>query len=275
MARRDSDAVVFVEVFSRLPAWLCLALAVGAWFGFEALAEGVSALQEVAPQDVVSAIVWPVAALLARVASYVFPVLLVLAALAGTWVRFSRRRRLAAATADPAAALERMSWADFERLLADAFRRRGYQVSEAGGKAPDGGVDLRLRREGKVQVVQAKHWRTRSVGVKVARELFGVMTAEGAAGAILVTSGDFTAETRKFAEGKPLELVDGKELARLLQEGLPTEAASAESASEAPACPRCGQGMVRRQARSGARSGSFFWGCSTYPRCRGIVECEP
>lgn len=35
------------------------------------------------------------------------------------------------------------------------------------------------------------------------------------------------------------------------------------------ACPRCGSRMVQRRARRGRRSGSLFWGCSTYPRCRG------
>lgn len=37
--------------------------------------------------------------------------------------------------------------------------------------------------------------------------------------------------------------------------------------AEAPACPKCGQTMVLRSKRSGAGQ---FWGCSTYPRCRGM-----
>ncbi len=35
-----------------------------------------------------------------------------------------------------------------------------------------------------------------------------------------------------------------------------------------PLCPRCGQPMVRRQAR---KDGSAFWGCSGYPACRGTM----
>ncbi len=39
-----------------------------------------------------------------------------------------------------------------------------------------------------------------------------------------------------------------------------------------PTCPQCGAGMIRRQAKSGANAGNYFWGCSRYPRCRGIVN---
>ena len=36
-----------------------------------------------------------------------------------------------------------------------------------------------------------------------------------------------------------------------------------------PTCPKCGLAMVRR-ARG--RDGAPFWGCSTFPRCRGTRE---
>lgn len=39
-----------------------------------------------------------------------------------------------------------------------------------------------------------------------------------------------------------------------------------------PPCPKCGAEMVQRTARSGANAGNVFWGCSNYPRCRGIVS---
>jgi restriction system protein len=38
----------------------------------------------------------------------------------------------------------------------------------------------------------------------------------------------------------------------------------------APSCPRCGQPMALRTARKGARPGSQFWGCSGYPKCKGV-----
>ena len=36
-----------------------------------------------------------------------------------------------------------------------------------------------------------------------------------------------------------------------------------------PACPACGKPMRLRTARTGARAGEGFWGCSGYPDCRG------
>jgi hypothetical protein len=33
-------------------------------------------------------------------------------------------------------------------------------------------------------------------------------------------------------------------------------------------CPRCGGALVMRRAARGARAGSSFWGCSSFPKCR-------
>lgn len=38
----------------------------------------------------------------------------------------------------------------------------------------------------------------------------------------------------------------------------------------APLCPDCGKPMLKRTQRIGALQGRLFWGCSDYPRCRGI-----
>lgn len=39
-------------------------------------------------------------------------------------------------------------------------------------------------------------------------------------------------------------------------------------------CPKCGAPMVKRTARKGARAGKSFYGCSNYPKCKGIVNLE-
>jgi restriction system protein len=43
-----------------------------------------------------------------------------------------------------------------------------------------------------VVFVQCKHWKARSVGVKVVRELYGVMAAKNVKQGIVVTYGEFT-----------------------------------------------------------------------------------
>ncbi len=44
------------------------------------------------------------------------------------------------------------------------------------------------------------------------------------------------------------------------------------SGAPAPPCPKCAAPMVRRQVKGGSNAGKEFWGCSTFPKCRGIVE---
>lgn len=39
--------------------------------------------------------------------------------------------------------------------------------------------------------------------------------------------------------------------------------------SEKPLCPLCCKPMVQRTARKGQRAGKTFWGCTSYPSCKG------
>jgi restriction system protein len=172
-----------------------------------------------------------------------------------------------------------MSWQDFELLVGEAFRRQGYAVEERGGSAPDGGVDLVLRRDGKTTVVQCKCWRDAQVSVQPVRELFGVMHAAGANAAIFVSSGAYTADAAEFARGQPIRLIDGEELSRMvnaIQEERRSESRLEEAMAPARdipraahTCPVCGSGMVRRIAKRGRNTGQPFWGCSRYPGCKG------
>jgi len=180
---------------------------------------------------------------------------------------YSRRRLLDGPSG--LASLRALSWQDFERLVGEAYRRRGYTLEEAGGSAPDGGVDLLLYSGGRKTVVQCKRWRTAQVGVSPIRELYGVMVAEKANRAIFVTTGTYTSEALAFANGKPLELVDGEALAKLV-EGVQTSKPTSQPKSEAPACPKCGGEMMQRVAKRGANAGKSFWGCRRYPRCTGV-----
>jgi len=45
-----------------------------------------------------------------------------------------------------------------------------------------------------------------------------------------------------------------------------------EEMALSPTCPKCGADMVHRIAKKGTNAGKVFWGCSNYPRCRGIVN---
>lgn len=172
-----------------------------------------------------------------------------------------------------------LPWREFELLLAEAFRRQGYGVVDTGGVA-DGGIDLILTRDGQETLVQAKQWKTWKVGVKVARELFGVQSSRGAGASILVTSGRFTSEAQRFATENGVKLIDGPVLERMIADvqrsgrAQPQPERSAPiikpaTVAAAPKCPNCGKPMVQRTAKRGAKAGQSFWGCEGFPACRG------
>jgi ATP-dependent DNA helicase RecQ len=54
----------------------------------------------------------------------------------------------------------------------------------------------------------------------------------------------------------------------------PVEPGNSGRPSQAPACPECGTQMVLRTAQRGPNSGGQFWGCPTFPKCRGIVSID-
>jgi restriction system protein len=173
-----------------------------------------------------------------------------------------------------------LSWRQFESIVGEAFRRRGYTVIENAVDGPDGGVDLVLRKDGAKFYVQCKQWKQLKVGVKPVRELFGVVSASAASGGFFVCSGSYTEEAKAFAKQSGIELIDGAELQRMMEAARtpepfldPTESrrrtARVIAAPAAPSCPSCGGEMIERVAKRGATSGSKFWGCLAYPRCRG------
>lgn len=163
--------------------------------------------------------------------------------------------------------LRTISWREFEELVGEAYRRQGYTVTETGGGGADGGVDLILKKNGENLLVQCKHWKMDKVGVKVVRELYGVVAAESASGGIVISSGSFTQEAKDFARGKPLELLDGSALLNLIAEVQKAPAVQIQT-TDNNLCPICGSKMILRTAKKGPKAGEKFWGCSAFPKCR-------
>jgi restriction system protein len=169
--------------------------------------------------------------------------------------------------------IKNLSWRQFEELVGEVFRRQGYLVLENPSDGADGGVDLRLRKNGQITFVQCKHWKSKSVGVKIVRELYGVMTAAKANHGILATFGNFTQEAKNFAKGKPIHLITGNKLTKLISEVQKNGRASAPAETKL-SCPKCGSEMVLRTAKKGDYAGQKFLGCSEFPKCRGIIKYE-
>ena len=218
---------------------------------------------------------------------YIVPAVLLL----GAAVSYLGRRKRKGLITDIAndktgAALRNMGWREFETLVGESFRQQGFVVTETGGSGADGGIDLKLRKDNEVFLVQCKQWRAYKVSVQIVRELFGVMAAQGATGGFVVTSGVFTKDARHFVEGRNIDLIDGTALQKMIERACVTRphgeplagagcsAAPALNQSALPDCPNCGAPMVKRIAKRGANTGGEFWGCTAYPACRGIRSIE-
>lgn len=189
----------------------------------------------------------------------------------------SLRRKKLLDNADKMESIRHLSWQEFELLVGEYFRRKGYTVTENGGGGADGGIDLILTKANQKTIVQCKRWKNVQVGVGTVRELYGVMAAEHASNCIFVSSGNYTQEALAFAQGKPVELIDGETLFKLVssvRSNHPPNTLQQQSdinlQNISVACPKCGSPMVKRTTTKGSNAGKEFYGCSRYPSCKGI-----
>lgn len=162
-----------------------------------------------------------------------------------------------------------MTWQQFEVLVGEAFRRRGYSVEENGLGGADGGIDLILTKDGRRKMVQCKQWRSQQVGVAIVREMWGLANHHRVDGIKIVSLGEYTDDAAAFAKGKPIELINGAALLDLIDQvkASPSDRGTVIiEPTTPPSCPRCQGSMVERQNRA---TQSKFWGCSDYPKCRG------
>lgn len=287
MAKKSSFFEDLIDLATALPWKFGVALAVISYFGLHHVATLQNAVPT-APGAFGAHVGKQMYITIASFMQYVIPI----AFLLGSALSFSKQKHRFQLIESQSGidGLRSMSWQDFELLVGEAFRLQGYGVEERGGNAPDGGIDLVLRKDGKKTIVQCKRWKSYSINVSLVRELFGVMAAEQADACIFVTSGTYTIDAVKFAQGKPIQLIDGEMLVRLVQRvqnsGLNAAHASIQNEDPwasgdrlekeqtiermTPTCPKCGGVMVRRVARKGSNAGNEFWGCSKFPACRGV-----
>jgi restriction system protein len=258
MPRKRNDGII--ELLAEMPWWVSVVVAVIVYVGLRFI---IPALPIENP--ILKAFI-PITPKLATIFG-----LLLLVPAGISFFNSSRKRKLVEAQTG-IDSIRALSWKEFEELLGEAFRRTGYTVHENSGKGPDGGVDLVIEKSGEQYLVQCKQWRTAKVGVKVIREMYGIMTARGSHGVIVVSSGMFTQEAELFAKDKPVELIGGFRLLQMIADvrsaSLPPITVDRIPEPDVKTCPRCDDEMVVRTAKKGLNSGSKFWGCSGYPRCR-------
>ncbi len=185
MARRKQGiAEDVMDLASRVPWWVGVVLASLSFVYLEALSS-----------------IW----------QWFLPALFLVAA-AVSFLKQRRRASLNVAVDGARRALAQMSWQEVEEVVGEYFRRRDFSVTDTERAGPDGGFDLVLTKRDEYYLAQCKRWRAVTVGVETVRELLVVMAARHAVGGFVVTSGSFSAEAGKFAEGREIELIDGEQL---------------------------------------------------------------
>ena len=114
-----------------------------------------------------------------------------------------------------AEALERvraMPWPQFSALIADAFRRDGYEALASTASA----ADFELHKNGYVTLLNCKRWKVAQTGIGPLRELATAQEQKAARDCIYVSAGDFTANAHAFAQEHGIRLVHGAGLTQLV-----------------------------------------------------------
>ena len=154
----------------------------------------------------------------------------------------------------------------FETLVCDLLRKIGYDVTET-PFVGDSGYDGYLRRDGHLYILQCKRTKG-SIGEPIIHNLFGSITALGAAGGIIVTTGSVSEKEKKLAADKPLEIIEMKQLIELIKKYYEENDVVPDN-YEVPIeshdvfCPKCGSKLRKIKGKHGK-----ILGCSAYPECR-------
>jgi restriction system protein len=108
----------------------------------------------------------------------------------------------------------------FETVIRDLFQAMGFDTYQT-RPSRDGGVDCVAHYTKSVvggkYIIQAKRF-THRVPVEDVRDLAGALDHERASKGILVTTSEFTKAGYEFAQGKPIELINGHALLALIEE---------------------------------------------------------
>jgi restriction system protein len=163
--------------------------------------------------------------------------------------------------------LQSMHPNDFEDYVADLYNRLGYSTEVVGG-SHDGGIDVVAKKNGLKHYIQCKKFITSKVNVSEVRDFYGSMAGKLSNGkGIFITTNIFTTEAENFAEGKPIELIDGDKLLKLI---IATKKDKEEiELKQKDKCPQCGGDLVEKNGKYGK-----FLGCSNYPKCKFIKNLK-
>ena len=156
--------------------------------------------------------------------------------------------------------IQAMNPNEFEYYIADMYLRLGYKTEQV-GRSHDGGIDVIATKNNIKHYIQCKKYITSKVGVSEMRDFYGAMAGKLSNGkGIFITTNIFTIEAENFAEDKPIELIDGDGLLKLIK--LAKKENEIIETEKTDKCPNCGGELKEKNGKYGK-----FLGCSNYPKC--------
>lgn len=167
--------------------------------------------------------------------------------------------------------LREIDWFQFEGVAARILEEDGWSVTKSAGAHPDGGADMVATKAGRRAVVQCKHWRKIEVKPNIIRELLGTKNSAQfhADEAMLFTLSPCTEAALRCALENKVGIYDAGAIEMLVAR-IGVDRFPELLNPEMKRCPKCGAPMVLRE-----KAAIPFWGCSTFPRCRGKFERYP
>ena len=106
---------------------------------------------------------------------------------------------------------------EFEEYIADLFSKLGFKTEAVGG-GYDEGIDVIAEKDRIKHYIQCKKFITQEVGVGALRDFYGAIADHLTNGkGYFITTNKFTLEAEKFAEDKPIELIDSYRLVEYIR----------------------------------------------------------
>jgi restriction system protein len=112
--------------------------------------------------------------------------------------------------------IQELSWSQFKEQVSKAYAYAGYLILDNDPFTSDPSFELVMRKSANLYLLQSRYWRNRKIGLREVKKLYSLMHEKQASGIFLLTTGIFTREARRYAIGRPINLVDGLQLVELL-----------------------------------------------------------
>jgi HJR/Mrr/RecB family endonuclease len=105
---------------------------------------------------------------------------------------------------------------EFERFVKLLFEWMGYQA-ELTPRTGDGGKDIILQRNGEKSLVECKRYNKHKVTRPDVQKFHSALMDCHATKGYYVTTGEFTQPARDYCADKPIDLIDGEKLVKMLR----------------------------------------------------------